>query len=279
MIQLQNANYRYSSTQALDGVTATIAPGIYLLLGENGAGKTTLLSLIAGLRHAVPAVSCTINSVPTAFREPHTLRQVFMMTDVMKFPFSTISEMVQRHAVFYPTFSKEMLDENLAIFGIDANTPIDRYSLGNRKKAQLAYALALRTPVLLLDEPANGLDIAARSQFTTMLARCVSEEQTVVISTHVVFDFQNIVDGVMMLQHGRLILNMRVWDISSRIAFVSDIAPIPEALFMQPGISTFNAIVANDGTLTTDIDFPLLYTALQSPVATNLLNILNTPNQ
>ena len=143
MITLQNLNYRYKSgLQALHNVNAEITPGIHLLLGENGAGKTTLLHTIAGLRTATPASSCLIDGTPSALRLPSVQQKGFVITDEMAFPFPTIRDMVRLHACFYPNFNKDMLAANLQSFGISDSDPIDSFSLGNRKKAYLAYALA-----------------------------------------------------------------------------------------------------------------------------------------
>lgn len=275
MITLDNLSYRYGKNLvALDGISVTIPTGIHLLLGENGSGKTTLLHVIAGLRLAVPSDSCLIDGMPTASRSLPVSSETFIYTDSMTFPYKTIAEMERYHAPFYPAFNAEQLHRNLAAFGMTGREPIDRFSLGNRKKAQLAYILALRPKVLLLDEPANGLDISARDTFIRMLAENVSEEQTVIVSTHVVFDFQNIVDGVIVLNHGRLVLSMPVWEITDRIAFVSDSMPPANALFMQQYLGRFNAIVPNDGSVQSDIDYVVFYNALQSANRDSVLSSL-----
>lgn len=278
MITLDNLSYRYNrSVVALDNVSASIKPGLHLLLGENGSGKTTLLHIIAGLRRPVPVDSCQIDGVGPALRSLPLASEVFIFTDSMTFPYKTIADMVKYHAPFYPSFSPELLRRNLDEFGMTGNEPIDRFSLGNRKKAQLAYILSLRPKVLLLDEPANGLDISARDRFVHMLAENISDEQTVIVSTHVVFDFQNIVDGVIVLSHGRIILSKPVWEITDRIAFVSDTLPPDNAFYMQQHLGHFNAIVPNDGTMQTDIDYVVFYNALQSTGRDSLLTLLNSP--
>lgn len=275
MIKLENLSYRYGrSVLALDNVTAQIPAGLHLLLGENGSGKTTMLHVIAGLRRAQPVESCTIDGVPTAERTLPLSSQVFVFTDSMTFPYNTIADMVRFHAPFYPSFCHEQLQRNLEAFGMDGNEPIDRFSLGNRKKAQLAYILALRPKVLLLDEPANGLDISARDRLVHMLAENMTDEQTVIVSTHVVFDFKNIVDGVIVLNHGKVLLSMPVWEISERVNFVSTPLPPANALYMQQSIGRFDAIVPNDGEASTDIDFVVFYNALQSPGRDALLDLL-----
>lgn len=278
MIQFDNLSYRYKrGPLALDNLNAAIGPGIHLLLGENGAGKTTLLHIIGGLRMAIPAHSCTIDGEATALRNPSVLEKTFVLTDEMMFPYGNINQMVRHHAHFYPRFNAEMLRANLDSFGMTGLEPIDHFSLGNRKKAQLAYVLALRPEVLLLDEPANGLDISARHTLLQMLARCVGEDQTVIISTHTVWDFQNLFDGVMMLRQGQLVMCDSLWNISSKIAFVGGSEPIDGAIYMQQSIGHYEAIVPNpDGSLQTNIDFVLLYNALQSDKASQILSIINS---
>lgn len=276
MINLDRLSYKYrKGALALDDVTAEIGPGLHLLLGENGSGKTTLLHLIAGLRKAKPGNACMIDGQPTASRLPGVLGETFIVTDNMKYPFRNVNEMVKYHAPFYPRFDAELLKSNLNAFSMTGDEPFDRFSLGNRRKAQLAYAIALRPKVLLLDEPANGLDILSRDVLVKMIATNTTDDQTVILSTHVVFDFQNVVDGVIVLSHGKMLVSCPVWKITERLSFVSDTEPVSGSLYMQPSLGRINAIVPNDGSNETDIDFILLYGALQSNARQQIINILN----
>lgn len=279
MISFNDLSYRYGTNNlALESITADIPEGIYLLLGENGAGKTTLLHLVAGLLKAIPERACTLDGAPTALREPSVLSRTFFYSDEIPFPYRTIRQMVRHHAVFYPSFDAEMLEQNLADFEMTGNEPIDQFSLGNRKKAQLAYVLALHTDVLLLDEPANGLDITSRTKLLRMMARCVSENQTVIISTHTVWDFQNLFDGLLVLGHGSLLINMPIWEIARRVKFVHSFTPVEGAIYQEPDFGQFKAIVPNsDDNETTDVDFVVLYNALQSPASRNLVELLSAP--
>ena len=279
MISFNDLSYRYGTNNlALESITADIPEGIYLLLGENGAGKTTLLHLVAGLLKAIPERACTLDGAPTALREPSVLSRTFFYSDEIPFPYRTIRQMVKHHAVFYPSFDAEMLEQNLADFEMTGNEPIDQFSLGNREKAQLAYVLALHTDVLLLDEPANGLDITSCTKLLRMMARCVSENQTVIISTHTVWDFQNLFDGLLVLGHGSLLINMPIWEIARRVKFVHSFTPVEGAIYQEPDFGQFKAIVPNsDDNETTDVDFVVLYNALQSPASRNLVELLSAP--
>ena len=202
----------------------------------------------------------------------------FILTDNMEFPYRSVNEMVKYNAPFYPRFDAELLRDILRRFDMTGAEPFDRFSLGNRKKAQLAYVLALRTNCLLLDEPANGLDITSRNELMKMMAEYTSDDQTIIISTHTVFDFQNIVDSVIVLNRGYAVLSMPVWQITERVAFVSEPLPVEGAIYMDQSLGRFNAILPNipAGSMQTNIDFVLLFKALQSSQSQNLLSILKS---
>lgn len=275
MIVLNDVTYTFGGKRkALDGISAKIGPGIHLMMGANGAGKTTLLHVIAGLRRPKTG-QCLIDDENVAARQPHALSRIFMLDENPQWPARTIAHLVRSHARFYPNFSFDLLMANLNEVGLDINQRLDTLSLGNKKRASIAYALSLKTEVLLLDEPANGLDIDGRAAFQRLLVRSVDEQQTAIISTHTVWDVQNMVDGVIIINNGRISLNRKVDDILSRIAFIRNAAFQPEAIFSEDGLGGFSAIIHNDGSLDTDIDFTLLYKAMHDPQSLpQLLNAL-----
>lgn len=269
--------YRNSRAEALSHVDATIDPGIHLLLGENGAGKTTLLSLIAGWLKAKPASAIEIDGVPTAYREPSITSQTFMLTDDTVFPLNTIRQMVQYHSPFFPDFSWTTLTECMKAFGLSIDQRIDTYSLGNRKKAMLSYALALHTDVLLLDEPTNGLDITSRQTLLELMARFCEPEQTVIVSTHTVMDLKNLFDSVIVLCGSRLMLASSIADIESKVAFVASDEPIPQAIYTRPSLGRLESIVPTAvAGRPSQVNFSLLFNALQSPSRAELLRILKS---
>lgn len=267
MIILNNLTYVYrKGAEALSNASASIGGGIYLLLGENGAGKTTLLHIIAGLLYPSKG-ECELDGSPVSARQPETMRRIFFLGDNMKFPFISIEEMVKCHAVFYPTFDAEMLQRNLERFGMTGRERLSKLSLGNRHKAQLAYALSLRTEVLLFDEPANGLDIPSRQQLQTMIAECVNEEQTVIVSTHIVSDLRNLYDGVLVLSCGKLLLADTADSLLGRVSFTVTSVPPVNPLYMERRFNQFHAIQrVDDAEESADIDYELLFNALHHNV-------------
>ncbi|MDE7443247.1 MAG: ABC transporter ATP-binding protein [Muribaculaceae bacterium] len=265
MITLENLTYYYrKGIPAIDVVNANIGSGMYLLLGENGAGKTTLWKLISGLLYPRSG-ECRINNQNVASRQPLTLRDIFYLGDNMVFPADTINTMAAIHAPFYPTFNARQLAANLEMFGMNGYEKLNSLSLGNRHKAQVAYALALGTQVLLMDEPTNGLDITSKQILAKMIAQCVSEEQTVIVSTHNVDNFPNLYDGVIVLSHGRMLLNAPIWQITERISFNASMeVPATDTLYSEQRFGLYRTITPNTTGDETTLDYTLLYNSLMS---------------
>lgn len=278
MITLDNISYSYpKGKRALTMIRATLGSGIHLLLGENGAGKTTLLHVMSGLLTPQQG-RCLLDGVAVDRREPSTQQSIFLMGDEMKFPARSVNDFAGRHARFFPTFSSEVLAEALAAFGMTGDEELDSMSFGTRKKAQMAYALALRTPVLLLDEPANGLDIDSRKVLRRLMSAVVTDEQTVVVSTHTVNDLGPLFDGVLVMRRSNLLLAATTGRLLSRLTFnVASVAPDDDALYVETDLGVFRSIEPNrTGEPLTDIDYSLLYSALMSVKAPALLQLLES---
>ncbi len=275
MITLDNISYRYSHSRidALESITAGIGAGIHLLLGENGAGKTTLLQLIAGL--LTPTTGCCrFDGEDLSARRPTVQRRVFFLSDNMELPFGSIAEAVRIHSVFYPDFSADALRANLDDFGLTGDEKLKDLSLGTRHKALVAYALALGTEVLMLDEPANGLDIDSKKTLRHVIARSMTDQRTIIVSTHTVSDLEALYDGLIMLSRGRLLLCCQTWFIASRLSFVTSGTLVPRALYQEPDLGVFRAIV-DGGSDESAVNFSLLYSAMMSDARGRILTALN----
>lgn len=278
MITLDNISYTYPGhgAPALRDLSCQIGPGIHLLLGENGAGKTTLLRLLATL--ILPSEgTIDIDGEDTCRRRPSQLRDLYFVGDNEEMPADTVEALSRLHGrPFYPGFDSDMLRENLMAFGIDSRQPFESMSLGELKKAQVSYALALQTPLLLLDEPANGLDIGSRDTLRRVMARCASPDKTIIISTHTTSDLQPLYDGIIMLSRGKLLFAREITDLTASIAFgIYDIPP-REALFSLSDIGRFRSILPASGEMGGEVDIHLLYTALHSPERESILKIINS---
>ena len=276
MITLRDASYSYpKKADALTGITCEVHPGIHLLMGANGTGKTTLLHLMAGLRYPASGV-CLLDGEELRLRRPSQLCRVQYFSPDMDFPEKSVEQMVSRHAPFFPRFDAGMLSRNLAAFSIDPRRKFTDLSFGNAIKVRLAYMLALRCEVLLLDEPTVGLDFEGRCQFGRLLMECVDEDQTVVVSTHSLSEFEPLYDSVMFLRDGRLLLQATFADISRWVTSVVTATPPADAIYSEMRMGRCHSIVpAEVDDMESAPDCTLLYNALSSTSADELLRVIN----
>jgi ABC-2 type transport system ATP-binding protein len=259
MIEIKNLTFGYRrSNPVLEGVKLSITEGIHTVLGENGVGKTTLLHLISTL--CIPdSGSCLIRNMNTASRSPELLSELFFLPEELQYPTSSMAEFVRKHSKFYPHFHADMLLNNLKDMGINSQVKLSELSFGQKKKALLAYSLALQTPVLLLDEPTNGLDMTSKQKFQKLLAQSVSDGQTVLISTHTVSDFKNLVDGVIFIVDYATVVFARIEEISSQLLFVKSTNKPETSLYCEQDMAGYSAILKNNNRRESIVDIELLY--------------------
>lgn len=275
MIELNKVTFTYkgSKTPALSDVSAKVGTGLFLLAGENGAGKTTLLHVIAGLIHPQSGTS-KIASYPSASNNPAEMGNVFLLEDHMNFPGKTIREFKKLHTRFYPNFSEEKFEENLKAFDQTGNEPMRSHSLGNLKKAQLSYVLALGVKVLLLDEPTNALDIEGRETLRKLIAANICEDQTIIVSTHNVSDLDKLFDGALIMHQSRLLFAGTEDDVAEKMAFEYSKEYDPDSLYSENIAGRYLNIYPSDGHDETRVDWKALYMALHSDKSQRIISQL-----
>ncbi len=276
MIELKNVTFTYRGAKrpAVADLSAKVGSGLYLLAGENGAGKTTLLHIIAGLDRPQTG-SCKIDSYLSSSNNPAEMGNVFILEDFMKFPGKTIREFKKLHSRFYPNFSEDIFNENLKAFGQTGNEPMDSHSLGNLKKAQLSYVIALGVKVLLLDEPTNALDIEGRETLRKLIATNINHDQTIIVSTHSVADLDKLFDGALIMQQSRLLFAGTEEDVAEKLAFEYSKDPDPDALYSENAAGRYVNIFPADGHDETRVDWKTLYLALHSEKSKSIISQLH----
>ena len=224
MIKLENVQFGYDANRMLfNGVSWQLEAGhLYGLLGRNGAGKTTLLKIMTGLLFP-QAGNALIDGQPALKRSATQLSDVYFLQEEIYVPHLKIKQFEAAFAPFYPNFSHEQFMEYLAEMEMD-NMPgfIDKFSHGQKKKVMIAFALATNVPLLIMDEPTNGLDIPSKSIFRKIMASYADEQKTVIISTHQVRDLHSLIDAVSILDNGRMILNAPGDVITDKLLFDVD---------------------------------------------------------
>ena len=208
MITIENLTFWYSKQNRIfDKLSLTLEPGhIYGLLGKNGSGKTTLLKLICGL--AFPkSGNVSIDGRIPAKRESGFLTNIFLVPEEVSVPALTPAKFAAIYSGFYAAFDHAQFSEYLGKFEVIPDQNLSGMSHGQVKKGLIAFALATNTRYLFLDEPTSGLDIPSKAAFRSILASCLTEQKTIILSTHMVRDLEAMIDSVIIIEDHRIILN------------------------------------------------------------------------
>ena len=266
MIEIDNVSYRYGFKRpfVLDNFSMHInEPGIYGLLGPNGAGKSTLLYLIMG---ALQTTNGTVKLMgrDSSKRYAEVLNRVFMVPEEVSLPPIKLGRYTSQLARLYPKFDNELLHDCLTQFGMEAdNISLGALSMGQKKKVIISIAIASCTPLLLMDEPTNGLDIQAKAVFRRLIARHIGDERVLVISTHQVRDLESLLDHIMIMSARRVLLDATIFDIQNRLRFARnvDVADAVTALSTLPTASGVDAMFANEDAEAdpTEVNLELLF--------------------
>ncbi len=191
---------------------------IYGLLGKNGVGKSTLLYLLAGLNRPNRGKVLIDYDVVTD-HNPLTMSKIFIVTEEFELPNMSLQKYVKLYRPFYPDFSDEIFSKCLNDFEIGDISNLGAISMGTKKKVYMSFALATNAKYLLMDEPTNGLDIESKSLFRKVIAQNMTDDRTMIISTHQVHDVENIIDHVLILGNKKMLMDKSIADIAAEYVF------------------------------------------------------------
>lgn len=278
MIQLNNINFGYHKKYPMfQDLNLSLEKGhVYGLLGKNGAGKSTLLKNIIGALHPHSG-ACVIDGEFTHNKKVSTLKKMYYLPEQIVLPPVSISTFSNMNKPFYPNFSQEMFDSILSEFEIPKHLKLTNLSHGQQKKVAISFAIATNTEWLFLDEPTNGLDIPSKSLFRKVIGAHVNEDRGIVISTHQITDIQNLIENLVVIDSGKVLLNMDVYALSQKLNFVQTnnrSLDMNETLYCEDFGLGYRAILENKNGAEGNIDIELLFNALVSKQS-KLLTILN----
>ena len=202
---------RYGSVQALDNVSFEVEPGrVVGLLGPNGSGKTTLIKLANGLLTPTGGELLINGQKPGKA----TRAQVSYLPDRPCLPeWMSAEKLLDMFTDFYGDFQRDKAQEMLEKLGIDPKQKIKQMSKGTREKVQLILVMSRKAELYLLDEPIGGVDPATRDYILETIIRNYNPSASVVISTHLIADVEQVLDDVIFINHGRIVLKSSVDDI------------------------------------------------------------------
>ena len=261
MITLKELSFSYSrKKEVLDRINLEVGSGhICGLLGKNGEGKTTLLNLLSGQIFPDQGSCLVLEEIPSE-RNARFLQQIFLLPEEISMPEVSAIEYIKMYAPFYPTFRDDICKACVESFEINLSDRLSKMSQGQRKKVAITLALAAHTPLLLMDEPTNGLDIPSKATFRRQVASLVDDDQTVIISTHQVRDLESLIDTVLILDQRQILLNKTLNEIGEKLYF-GPLLPEEKALYSEPTPQGTIGVTARDGKEETAVFLELLFNA------------------
>ena len=211
LVSCSRLTKRYGNVIALNDVSFSLESGkIIGLLGPNGSGKTTLIKLLNGL------LSPTLGEIQIAGNSigVETKKIVSYLPDNSYLnSWMTVKQIVAYFADFYEDFRADLAFEMLARLGISPDHKLKTLSKGNKEKVCLILVMSRSARLYVLDEPIAGVDPAARDYVISTIINNYNPQATVIISTHLISDIEQILDEVIFLKNGNIVLHKTVDEI------------------------------------------------------------------
>lgn len=211
LLECKNLTKKYGAFTAIDNIDLAIESGhIIGLLGPNGSGKTTLIKMINGL--------LTPTSGELYMREQpigvESKKRISYLPDHTYLNMNQrVSDIITFFADFYEDFDKERAYDMLAKLQINPKTRLKSMSKGTKEKVQLILVMSRKADLYILDEPIAGVDPAARDYILDVILSNYDPKASILISTHLIADVENILDEVILIQNGQIRLTSSVDDI------------------------------------------------------------------
>ncbi|MBO6607338.1 ABC transporter ATP-binding protein [Psychroserpens sp.] len=220
MITLQNISKSYKDQTAVDNLNLNVDSGEILgLLGANGAGKSTTINMILGLIKP-DSGKITVHDIDVD-KSPEYSRQFigYIPENVNLYNYLTGIENLNYFCLLAGLkYSKPELQDILETCGLDKDShhrKISTYSKGMRQKVGIAIAYAKKAKVLLLDEPASGLDPLASNELSVLLKQLASNGTSILMASHDIFRVREVCNRIGILKQGRLVKTLNSNDVSA----------------------------------------------------------------
>ena len=212
ILECRNLSKKYGNHfYALNDLTLSLDSGqIVGLLGPNGSGKTTLIKLINVLLNPASGEVLIDGKAPGVDTKKIVsyLPERTYLDESMK-----VRDIIRFFADFYDNFITDRAYQMLSDLEISADARLRTLSKGTKEKVQLILVMSRDAKLYILDEPIGGVDPAARDYILHTILANYNEESTILLSTHLIHDIENILDRVVFLKEGRLAMNASVDDI------------------------------------------------------------------
>ena len=209
MIEMNHVSKWYGDVIGLNDVNGVIGSGVTALLGQNGAGKSTLMKLITGQIRPTTGEIKVFGQDP--FANPAVFEKLGLCPDIDSFPEHLsgkefVYRMGRMMGYDHETGERRTSDVLQLVGMADrADKPVKGYSKGMRQRIKLAQAIFHDPDLLLLDEPLNGLDPVGRREFMDVLQGLAQRGKAIVVSSHILFEVEQMTRSILLLHRGRLL--------------------------------------------------------------------------
>ena len=213
VLSLSGVSKSYGSKEVLCNLNMAFPRGkVVGLLGPNGCGKTTLIKLVCGL-HQPSTGSITVNGIPVG---PETKAFISYLPERTYLPDDlTVNGLMNMFCDFFADFEPQRAADLLCKMGINIGAKIKTLSKGTKEKVQLVMTMSRRAPIYILDEPIAGVDPAARDFILDTVFSNKPENSTIILSTHLIYDIEPVLDDVIFLGKNGVILGGAANDLRS----------------------------------------------------------------
>ncbi|BBY98848.1 ABC transporter ATP-binding protein [Mycolicibacterium fallax] len=248
MIELRGLTKRYGATAAVDDLTATVAPGVVTgFLGPNGAGKSTTMRLILGLDRPTAGTATIDGRAYRSLRRP--LHQVGALLDARALAPSRSVRAHLRWIAAANGIARSRVEAVLGQVGLDgvADRRAGTLSLGMCQRLGIAAALLGDPPVLLFDEPVNGLDPEGIRWVRTLMRELAGQGRTVLVSSHLLAEMADTADALLVIGRGRLVAATSVADFVAGAAGAAVRVRSPQRDRLRAALTEAGIGVADEG--------------------------------
>jgi ABC-2 type transport system ATP-binding protein len=240
-IQLRNLTKTFpGGTVGVSGLNLEIRPGtVYGLMGRNGAGKTTTIRLLMGLLRADQGEARVLGEDLRHARRSLRSKVAYVSQSEQMPGWMRLRDLSRYLGNFYERWNQSFADDLAIRWGISSLQPVGTLSGGEQRKAAIILALASEPEVLILDEPAAGLDPLSRRELINEVVGVLNRHSaaTILFSTHIISDLERVAEWVGVLERGRLVMNRPLDDLHGCFRRVQVIFPgdAPPPQFTIPG--------------------------------------------
>ena len=221
VIEIQDLVHRYGKLDAVNGLSLTVEPGrCYGFFGRNGAGKTTTIKCLLNLLRPASGSVRVFGLDPAKSEAAVKDRLAYVPDFVAFYPWMTVRDALDYQASFRSRWNRDEEASLLRRFQLDPKQPTQGLSKGQRTQLALIGAICAEPELLVLDEPTSGLDPLVRREFIQTIIGAFQEavpgKRTVFISTHLITEFEGLIDRFTIMEKGRAVVSLDADDARSR---------------------------------------------------------------